>query len=109
MAQRYKIVQGDTRHAWQMVLTLNGLPVTDLTPDDRVYLRMRLPDAIERKIDNVEAILHDPAGAEVWYAPRDQDVDQSGLFLAECEVVYADGRRATYPDDPIEMEIRSKV
>jgi hypothetical protein len=52
------------------------------------------PPTISRQVD-----IHDTAGGEVWvvFAPGETDV--SGVYQAEFQVTYGDGRKETFPSD----------
>ena len=99
--------RGDTRHAIRAILKdSSGSPV-DLT-DCTVSFHMAplgRPPTISRQVD-----IHDAEGGEVWvvFAPGETDV--SGVYRAEFQVVYGDGRRETFPNNGyINIQIQSDL
>ena len=88
--------RGDTRHAIRAILKdSSGSPV-DLT-DCTVSFHMAplgQPAVVSREVD-----IHDALAGEVWvvFAPGETDI--SGVYRAEFQVVYGDGRRETFPND----------
>ena len=90
------IKRGDTRHALKAVLKdASGTPV-DLT-DCSVSFHMaplNRPAVISRAVH-----IEDAGNGEVWMVWAPGETDIAGIFRAEFEVVYQDGRRETFPND----------
>lgn len=96
MSYDVTIKRGDTRHAIRAILKdSSGSPV-DLT-DCSVSFHMAplgRSATVSRAVD-----IHDTAGGEVWvvFAPGETDI--SGVYRAEFQVTYGDGRKETFPND----------
>ena len=90
------IKRGDTRNCIKAVLKdARGAPV-DLTGCSvRFYMAPLNRAAIISRAAHVE----DAAAGEVWLVWASGDTDTSGVYRAEFEVVYQDGRRETFPND----------
>lgn len=90
------IKRGDTRTCIKAVLKdARGAPV-DLT-DCSVGFHMAplsRPAVISRA-----AHVEDAAAGEVWFVWAPGETDTAGVYRAEFEVVYQDGRRETFPND----------
>ena len=88
--------RGDTRHAIRAVLkNTQGTPVNLSGCSVSFYMAPPgRPATVSRAVD-----IHDTAGGEVWvvFAPGETDV--SGVYRAEFQVVYGDGRRETFPNN----------
>jgi hypothetical protein len=90
------IKRGDTRHAIKAVLKdANDTPV-DLT-DCSVNFHMaplNRPAVISRA-----AHIENAAAGEVWVVWGPRETDMAGVYRAEFEVIYDDGRHETFPND----------
>ena len=95
MSYDVTIKRGDTRHAIRAVLkNTQGTPVNlsgcsvsfHMAPPGR-------PPTISRAVD-----IHDALAGEVWvvFAPGETDI--SGVYRAEFQVTYPDGRKETFPN-----------
>jgi hypothetical protein len=90
------IKSGDTRHALKAILKdISGNPV-DLT-DCRVEFRMAVPGQ-PAVIDRV-AHVQDVTAGEVWVVWAPGETDKSGIYRAEFQVTYSDGRKETFPNN----------
>ena len=90
------IKRGDTRNCIKAVLKdASGTPV-DLTDCSVSFHMAQLnrPAVISRA-----AHIEDAAAGEVWVVWAPGETDISGVYRAEFEVVYQDGRRETFPND----------
>jgi hypothetical protein len=89
------IKRGDTRNCIKAVLKdARGAPV-DLT-DCSVKFHMALlrqPAIISRAVH-----IQDAAAGEVWVVWVPGETDSTGIYRAEFEVVYQDGRKETFPN-----------
>ena len=96
MSYDVTIKRGDTRHAIRAVLkNTQGTPVNlsgcsvsfHMAPLGRFA-------TVSRAVD-----IHDALAGEVWvvFAPGETDI--SGVYRAEFQVTYGDGRRETFPND----------
>jgi hypothetical protein len=79
------------------ILRENGQPA-DLTQASSVSFYMRGDVDSELKADGTASIV-DAEGGEVRYELSASEVDESGYFLAEWEVEYADSTLHTFPND----------
>ncbi len=90
------IKRGDTRNCIKAVLKdASGTPV-DLT-DCSVSFHMaplNRPAVISRA-----AHIENAATGEIWLVWAPGETDIAGIFRAEFEVMYQDGRRATFPSN----------
>jgi hypothetical protein len=90
------IKRGDTRNCIKAVLKdASGTPV-DLT-DCSVSFHMaplNRPAVISRA-----AHIENAATGEIWLVWAPGETDIAGIFRAEFEVVYQDGRRETFPNN----------
>jgi hypothetical protein len=90
------IKRGDTRNCIKAVLKdASGAPV-DLT-DCSVSFHMaplNRPAVISRA-----AHIENAATGEIWLVWAPGETDIAGIFRAEFEVVYQDGRRETFPNN----------
>ena len=90
------IKRGDTRTCIKAVLKdARGAPV-DLTDCSVSFHMVPLsrPFTVSRA-----AHIQDAAAGEVWFVWAPGDTDTAGVYRAELEVVYQDGRKETYPND----------
>ncbi len=89
------IKRGDTRNCIKAILkNASGAPV-DLT-DCSVSFHMaplNRPPTIDR-----EAHIEDAENGEVWMVWVPGETDSAGVYRAEFEVIYKDGRRETFPN-----------
>ena len=90
------IKRGDTRNCIKAILkNASGAPV-DLTGCSVSFHMAPLnrPAVISRA-----AHIEDAAAGEVWVVWAPGETDTAGVYRAEFEVVYQDGRRETFPND----------
>ena len=96
MSYDVTIKRGDTRHAIRAVLkNTQGTPVNLSGCSVSFYMApLGRPPTISRAVD-----IHDALAGEVWvvFAPGETDV--SGVYRAEFQVTYGDGRKETFPND----------
>jgi hypothetical protein len=87
--------RGDTRHAIKAVLKdTDGNPVN--LEGCTVAFRMAAlgqPSVIDRA-----AHIQDPVAGEVWVVLAAEEVQTPGIYRAELQVVYGDGRKETFPN-----------
>ena len=89
------IKRGDTRNCIKAVLKDGtGTPV-DLTGCEvKFYMApLNRPATISRA-----AHIQDAAAGEIWVVWVPGETDVAGIYRAEFEVVYQDGRRETFPN-----------
>lgn len=86
------IKQGDTRHAIRATLkTVNGVPV-DLT-NARIVFKMH--SRYVGTLINREATYE--GNGKVHFVFENGETDKAGMYEAEFEVTYTDGRVETFP------------
>jgi hypothetical protein len=95
MSYDVTIKRGDTRNCIKAVLKdARGAPV-DLT-DCSVDFHMA---PLNRSaIISRAAHIQDAAAGEVWVVWVPGETDTAGIYRAEFEVIYEDGRRETFPN-----------
>ena len=88
--------RGDTRHAIRAILkdssgspvNLSGCSVSfHMAPLGRFA-------TVSRAVD-----IHDASAGEVWAVWSPGETDVTGVYRAEFQVVYGDGRKETFPND----------
>jgi len=90
-----RLKRGDTRTAIRATLIgPDGVPV-DLSSATRV--RWLMADGRRGLVMDREAEVIDVAAGRVLVTFEPGDTDRAGLFVAEFEVQWSDGRRETYP------------
>ncbi len=90
-----RLKRGDTRTAIRATLIgPDGVPV-DLSSATRV--RWLMADGRRELVMDREAEVIDVAAGRVLVPFEPGDTDRVGLFMAEFEVQWSDGRRETYP------------
>lgn len=83
--------RGDTKRGIQAILKgPEGTPV-DLT---NCQVRFHMG----RKLVGGLVVVMDPTAGKVLYALEASAVDEAGIYRAEFEVIYPDGRRESYPN-----------
>lgn len=88
--------RGDTRAALQAtLLDGNGQPV-NLTTAAGVRFLMKASGATTAKVARA-ATIQNAAGGVVWQVWEAVDTDTAGVYQAEFEVTYVDGRVETFP------------
>ncbi len=99
----FKIKQGDRRPSFVVALLDNyGEPTeaaVNLTTAGTAYFNMRLGVGGAIKINRGVATITTPATGVVTYAWGASDTDTAGTFQAEIEVLWADGKAETFPND----------
>jgi len=96
MAYDVIIKRGDTRNAIKAVLKASAGTPVDLTDCSVSFCMAPLNrPAVIRRAAHIE----DALAGEVWvvWAPKETDI--SGIYRAEFEVVYQDGRKETFPNN----------
>ena len=96
MSYDVTIKRGDTRHALKAILkNAQGSPV-DLTGCTVTFRMASLWQSVlvDREVD-----IHDAIAGEVWVVWSPGETDVSGVYRAEFQVVYGDGRRETFPNN----------
>lgn len=103
---RINLKQGDTRHAIKAVLkNIDDHPVDLSTAIVDFNMARRHGNLVISR----RAKQTDKTG-EVWVVFNEGDTDSSGLYKAEFQVTYSDGRKETFPNDGyIEIMIESRV
>lgn len=98
MSYDITIKRGDTRYCIKAVLkNLRGKPV-DLTNCIVNFHMVHL--GLNRKARVSRAVhIQDAAAGEVWVVWVPGETDSTGIYRAEFEVVYQDGRRETFPSN----------
>lgn len=96
MSYDVTLKRGDTRHAIRAILKDGSGSPVDLTGCTVTFHMAPLgrPPTISRAVD-----IHDTAGGEVWVVWSPGETDVTGVYRAEFQVVYGDGRRETFPND----------
>lgn len=92
----FKIKQHDTKTALKAVLE-NESGTVDLTGATVRFLMSDYSQA-ETLIDST-ADIQSAANGEVWYAFSYGETEQSGIFKAEFEATFPDGRVETFPTE----------
>jgi len=89
------IKKGDTRKGIQAILSTvtNKIATAVNLTGCSVYFSM------SNKINEAVATVLDAATGSVLYAPTNADVNTAGEYNGEFIVVYADGKRETFPND----------
>lgn len=89
------IKRGDTRNAIKAVLkAASGEPV-DLTG---CSVNFHMAPLCRPAVISRAAHIEDATGGEVWVVWAPGETDTAGIYRAEFEVIYDDGRRETYPN-----------
>ena len=78
-------------------LTANG-EVVDLSQARKAWFRMRRDDSDGELKTDGDAEIVTPADGIVRYSFDASDVDESGFYVAEWEVEYADYTKQTFPN-----------
>ena len=92
-----RLKRGDTRMAIRATLIgSDGAPV-DLSSAARV--RWLMADGRRELVMDREAEVIEAAAGRVLVTFEPGDTDRAGVFVAEFEVQWSDGRRETYPTD----------
>ncbi len=96
MSYDVTLKRGDTRHALKATLKDGSGSPVDLTGCTVTFHMAPLGRSatVSRAVD-----IHDALAGEVWvvFAPGETDI--SGVYRAEFQVVYGDGRRETFPNN----------
>ena len=96
MSYDVTLKRGDTRHAIRAVLkNTQGTPVNLSGCSVSFHMApLGQPAVVSREVD-----MHDALAGEVWVVWSPGETDVSGVYRAEFQVVYGDGRRETFPND----------
>jgi hypothetical protein len=90
------IKRGDTRHALKAILKdAAGIPV-DLTG---CTVRFAMAPLGKFAIISRAAHVENAVAGEVWVVWAPGETDTSGIYRAEFQVTYRDGRKGTFPND----------
>lgn len=90
------IKRGDTRNCIKAILKDSAGSQVDLTDCE---VRFHMAPLGRQAIVSRAAHIEDPTAGEVWVVWAPGETDIAGVYRAEFEVVYQDGRRETYPND----------
>lgn len=91
----HTIKRGDTRQVIKAVLANDGVPVNLAGATVRFLMAAHRTGTL---VINRAAHIEDAAGGEVWYIWQAGDTATAGLYQAEIEVTFPDGRVETYPN-----------
>jgi hypothetical protein len=95
MSYDITIKRGDTRNAIKAELKgASGAPV-DLTG---CSVKFHMAPLRQPAIVNRAAHIEDAEAGEVWVVWVPGETDSTGIYRAEFEVMYQDGRRETFPN-----------
>lgn len=92
----FYLKQGDIKPSIAATLTVNGLPIGDLT-GGTVRFRMRAIDGTVLKV-NALATIVSPTACTVRYDWQSTDTDTPGGYLCEWGVTYSNGSQQTVPN-----------
>lgn len=96
MSYDVTIKRGDTRNCIKAVLKdAAGAPV-DLTDCE---VKFHMAPLGRQAIVSRGAHIEDAAAGEVWVVWAPGETDAAGVYRAEFEVLYDDGKRETFPND----------
>jgi hypothetical protein len=89
------IKRGDTRNCIKAILkNASGDPVNLAGCSVKFHMApLRQPAIISRAVH-----IQDAAAGEVWVVWVPGETDSTGIYRAEFEVVYQDGRKETFPN-----------
>lgn len=97
MSYDITIKRGDTRNCIKAVLkdaTGNSVDLTGCS-DVNFYMVPLCGTTVIKRAAHIE----DAAAGEVWFVWNTGDTDVAGVYRAEFEVVYMDGRKETFPNN----------
>lgn len=102
---RISIKQGDTRHAIRATLkTVDGVPI-DLTGAKIIF---KMSNRYEGLTINREAAYE--TDGKVHFVFEGAETDKAGMYEAEFEVTYTDGRVETFPHSgKIQVYIEKRI
>ncbi len=90
------IKRGDTRNCIKAVLKdATGSPVNLTSCEAKFHMAPPGRQAIVSRAAHIE----NAVSGEVWVVWAPGETDVVGIYRAEFEVMYQDGRRETYPND----------
>lgn len=90
------IKRGDTRNCIKAILKDSAGSPVDLTGCE---VKFHMAPLCRPAIVSRGAHIEDAAAGEVWVVWAPGETDTTGVYRAEFEVVYEDGRRETFPND----------
>ena len=91
----HTIKRGDTRQIIKAVLGNDGVPV-NLTGATVRFLMSRYQTGA--LVINRAAHIEDATGGKIWFVWLAGDTNTAGLYQAEFEVTFPDGKVETYPN-----------
>ena len=95
MSYDVTLKRGDTRHALKAVLKdANGNPVNL----ENCTVTFRMASLGQSALVDREVDMHDALAGEVWVVWAPGETDVSGVYRAEFQVTYPDGRKETFPN-----------
>jgi len=95
MSYDITIKRGDTRNAIKAILKdSSGNPVNL----ENCHVKFRMPPLNRPAVISRAAHIENAAAGEVWVVWAPGETDTAGVYRAEFEVVYQDGRRETFPN-----------
>lgn len=90
------IKRGDTRNAIKAVLKDGTGALVDLTECE---VKFHMAPLNRSATISRAAHVEDAAAGEVWQVWAPGETDMAGIYRAEFEVIYQDGRRETFPNN----------
>lgn len=104
----FQIKRNDTRVNLKATLSNESGPVNLTGCTVRFFMAPYLKNGL--KIINREAQIVDAPQGIVWFVFEDGDTRETGLYKAELQVTFPDGRRETFPNTGyIAIEIQSDL
>jgi len=96
MSYDITIKRGDTRNAIKAILKdSSGNPVNL----ENCHVKFHMAPLNRPAVISRAAHVEDAAAGEVWFVWAPGETDTAGVYRAEFEVVYKDGRRETFPNN----------
>lgn len=96
MSYDITIKRGDTRNAIKAILKdSSGNPVNL----ENCHVKFHMAQLNRPAVISRAAHIENAAAGEVWVVWAPGETDVAGIYRAEFEVTYDDGRRETFPND----------
>jgi hypothetical protein len=96
MSYDITIKRGDTRNAIKAILKdSSGNPVNL----ENCHVKFHMAPLNRPAVISRAAHIENAAAGEVWVVWAPGETDVAGIYRAEFEVTYDDGRRETFPND----------